>query len=63
MKLVNKDRANKLVDKGALLIDMRSPIDFRDGHIQNSVNLPLKNFTNKLIGLKRNQKIDKQQII
>ncbi len=57
MKLVNKDRANKLVDKGALLIDMRSPIDFRDGHIQNSVNLPLKNFTNKLIGLKRNQKI------
>lgn len=57
MKLVNKERTHKLVDKGALLVDLRSPVDFRDGAIKGSVNLPLKNFTNKLIGLNRNQKI------
>ena len=57
MKLVNKEKTHKLIDKGALLVDMRSPVDFRDGSIKGSVNLPLKNFTNKLIGLNRNQKI------
>lgn len=57
MKMVNKKKAMDLVSKGALLVDMRSPVDFRDGSIKGSVNLPLKNFTNKLIGLKKDQKV------
>lgn len=57
MKMVNKKKAMDLVSKGALLVDMRSPVDYRDGSIKGSVNLPLKNFTNKLIGLKKDQKV------
>ena len=32
MKMIinNKDRLVQLMDKGALLVDMRSPVDFRD---------------------------------
>ncbi len=49
MKSINKDKATQLVQKGATLVDMRSPVSFRDGHVQGAVNLPLKNFTNLLM--------------
>jgi len=35
-------RAKKLVEKGALLIDVRSPVNFRDGSIPGAVNLSLR---------------------
>ena len=57
MKRVNKEKALQLVSKGALLIDMRSPVDFRDGSIPGARNLPLKNFTNTIFGLNRKQKL------
>lgn len=55
MKTINKDKFDKLVtaDKIALLADMRSPVSFRDGHIDGSTNLPLKNFVNKIMGMPR----------
>lgn len=56
MKKVNKERALALVTKGAMLVDMRSPVDFRDGSIPGAQNLPLKNFLNKIVGLDRKQK-------
>ena len=40
-----------------LLADMRSPVSFRDGHIDNAINLPLKNFVNKIMGLPRDSEI------
>lgn len=49
MKIITKDKARKLIDKGAIIVDMRSPILFRDSHIDGSINLPLKKFTNLLI--------------
>lgn len=49
MKRIGKEKLKKLLDKGAILVDMRSPVSFRDGHIAGSVNLPLKNFTNLLM--------------
>lgn len=49
MKIITKDKAQKLIDKGAIIVDMRSPVSFRDGHIQGAVNLPLKKFTNLLM--------------
>ena len=50
MKRVNKEKVSKLIAKGnAILVDMRSPVSFRDGHIEGAVNLPLKNFTNLLM--------------
>ena len=48
---------NKLMEKGALLVDMRSPVSFRNGSVEGAVNLPLKNFLNKLSGLNKNTKL------
>jgi hypothetical protein len=56
MKRVNKERAIQLVNKGAMLVDMRSPVEYRDGSIAGAANLPLKNFLNKIVGLNRKQK-------
>lgn len=53
MKTINKQRLDQLVSKGAFLVDMRSPVDYRNAHIDGAVNLPLKNFTNKLMGMPR----------
>lgn len=41
----------QLVSKGALLVDMRSPVDFRNSHVSGAVNLPLRNFINKVLGM------------
>lgn len=49
MKTITKEKAKKLLDRGATLIDMRSPVAFRDGHIEGAVNLQLKKFTNLLM--------------
>ncbi len=53
MKTINKQKLEQLVSKGALLVDMRSPVDYRNAHIDGAVNLPLKNFTNKIMGMPR----------
>lgn len=57
MRMINRNKAMDLVSGGALLVDMRSPVDFRDGSITGAVNLPLKNFLNKIVGLDRKKKI------
>jgi 3-mercaptopyruvate sulfurtransferase SseA len=49
MQTITKEKAKKLIDKGAIVVDMRSPVSFRDGHIDGAVNLPLKKFTNLLM--------------
>ena len=41
-------------NKNVLLADMRSPVSFRDGHLEGAVNLPLKNFTNKIMPMPKN---------
>lgn len=48
MKKINKKKLNELLEKGAVLIDMRSPVDYRDGSVKGSKNLPLRNFINHL---------------
>jgi len=56
-KFIDKKRVEQLLEKGALLVDMRSPVAFRNGSISGSVNLPLKNFLNKLSGLDKKTKL------
>ena len=43
--------ASLLKKKSVLFVDMRSPVEFRDSHVSGAVNLPLKNFTNKLMSI------------
>ncbi len=35
------DKAWELVDHGALLIDVRTPNEFNQGHVKGAANLPL----------------------
>lgn len=57
MKRASKNKVEKLVASGALLVDMRTPIEYRDGSIKGAVNLPLRNFVNKITGMNRKSKI------
>lgn len=44
-KPIDRKRAEQLAEKGALLIDVRDPVAFRDGTLQNAINLPLINMS------------------
>lgn len=57
MKRISKNKALELVQKGALLVDMRSPVAFRDGHVTGAVNLPLRNFVNRIMPMDKKTKI------
>lgn len=55
MKHISKVKLEQLMKKKkkVYLVDMRSPVSFRDGHVDGAINLPLRNFVNALIGLQR----------
>jgi rhodanese-related sulfurtransferase len=42
----------ELMAKGAMIIDVRSPGEFSQGHIKGAVNIPLDSLTNKMGKLK-----------
>lgn len=39
---VNGKKAKALVDKGAVLVDVRNPVAFRDGTLPGAINLSLR---------------------
>ena len=41
---VTPDVAKKMMEEGAVLIDVRSPEEFASGHVKNAVNVPLEKF-------------------
>lgn len=41
-KNINKKRAQELLSKGAVLIDVRDPVSFRDGSLPDAINVPLR---------------------
>lgn len=45
-----------LVKKGAVIIDVRSPGEYKTGHIQGSKNFPLDNIRSKVTELKKTGK-------
>lgn len=42
IKRIGGKRAQHLVDKGALLIDVRDPVSYRDGTLPSAVNMSLR---------------------
>lgn len=53
MRFANKEKVQALINsKNAMLVDMRSPVQFRDSSIPGAVNLPLRNLTNTLMTVK-----------
>ena len=37
-----------MLDNGGIIIDVRSEAEFYSGHIENSLNIPLGNFSSKI---------------
>lgn len=37
---VNLDQIEKMVDEGAILLDVRSPQEYAEGHLNNSILIP-----------------------
>ena len=44
-----------LVDNGALIVDVRTPDEFRSGHIKNAVNIPLGTIANHAAKLTKHE--------
>lgn len=42
MQSISGKKAQALVSKGAVLVDVRGPVAFRDGALPNAINLPLR---------------------
>ena len=48
---VSGSEARALVDKGALLLDVRTPGEFAGGHIEGAVNIPVQELGQRLAEL------------
>lgn len=46
----------KLVDDGAVIIDVRSTAEYKSGHIPGSLNIPVDSIRNKVEEIKRKNK-------
>ena len=64
MTFANKATVERLMSKkNAMLVDMRSPIHFRDMPVKGAVNLPLRNLINTLTNLTAKDKSRKTPVI
>jgi len=50
------ESVKEFMDKGAVIIDVRTVGEFREGHIKNSKNIPLDNIFSKVNEIKRLEK-------
>ncbi len=46
----------ELYANGAMIVDVRTPEEFRSGHIKNSINIPLATVTQKIPSIKQKKK-------
>lgn len=46
-----------LITDGAQIIDVRTPQEFQNGHLKNSINLPLQNLAQQLSRLNKNKSV------
>ena len=45
---INLQQLKKMVEQGAILVDVRSPQEFQEGHLENAVLLPEYEIKNKV---------------
>ena len=57
---INLEQAHKLYEMGFIFVDARDESEYKTGHINNSINLPIyefEKFKNKLSGISKSQTI------
>jgi rhodanese-related sulfurtransferase len=52
-----KVNMKELIASGALVVDVRTPAEYKDGHVKGAINLPLQTLGNNLNKLKKDQVI------
>jgi len=52
-----KVNLNELMASGAVIVDVRTPAEYKDGHLKGAINLPLQTLGNNLNKLKKDQVI------
>jgi rhodanese-related sulfurtransferase len=52
-----KVNIKELMASGALVVDVRTPAEYKDGHVKGAINLPLQTLGNNLNKLKKDQVI------
>ena len=50
------DKVNEYLQNEAVVIDVRTPAEFADGHVEGSVNIPLGIIANKIETIKKYNK-------
>lgn len=56
-KIAKKKLEQLMAKKKVFIADMRSPVNFRDGHVPGATNLPLRNFVNTVMGMPKDSVI------
>jgi phage shock protein E len=51
-----KEFIKEFMDKGAIIIDVRTKEEFNNGHIKNSKNIPLNTIADKILEIKKTGK-------
>ena len=50
------EKVSEMLQQGALIVDVRTPQEYKAGHIKQSINIPLNKIPNKVSELKRKNK-------
>jgi rhodanese-related sulfurtransferase len=51
------DQVAAALDRGAAVVDVREPVEFRDGHLPGAVNIPMGQLTRRLDELDRTRPV------
>ncbi|RME22567.1 MAG: rhodanese-like domain-containing protein [Deltaproteobacteria bacterium] len=54
---IDGDTARSLLAAGAQLVDVRTPFEFRSGHLDGAVNIPVDQLPRRLDGLDRQRPV------